>query len=43
MSDHISLLRAPADPGNTERVTATTPTMRQFPIHNGVTSNERTE
>ncbi len=42
MSDQISLLRAAAHPGNTEGVTATSPTMRyrpekcEFPIHIGM-------
>lgn len=42
MSDQISLLRAAAHPGNTDGVTATSPTMRyrpekcEFPIHIGV-------
>ena len=42
MSDQISLLRAPAHPGNTEGVTATTSTTRyrpekcEFAIHIGV-------
>ena len=44
MSEQICLLRAAAHPGNTEGVTATTPTLRyrpekcEFPIHMGCSS-----